>query len=185
MTYTPRFTEIYVDIDGVLADFFGGVCDLVGVQARPPTTFDGLADAFGLSNNALWAQIDGAGSRFWSELKPYGWNEELLGICRNIATRGVYIASSPSWHGSSAAGKIEWMTKQFAAPGEHYREFMIGPHKHLLAHPWAILIDDSPAKIAAWDESGGLGLLWPQPWNTQGDVVGARDQCLSDLRKYA
>lgn len=174
-------THVYVDLDGVLADFFGGVCDLIGVPARPPTTFDGLADAFGLSNNDLWAQIDRAGSRFWSELKPYGWNEELLGICQKIAPDGVYIASSPSWHGSSAAGKIEWMTKHFAAPGKHFREFMLGSHKHLLAHPRAILIDDNPDKIEAWSEAGGVGVLWPQPWNTQGDLVGSRTQCLSRL----
>lgn len=182
---TMTITHVYVDLDGVLADFFGGVCDLLGVQVRPPPTYDGLADAFGLTDDELWALIDLAGSRFWSELKPYAWNEELLGVCQKIAPDGVYIATSPSWHGSSAAGKIEWMTKQFAAPGKHFREFMIGMHKHLLAHPRAILIDDSSYKIAAWTKAGGIGILWPQPWNTSGDFVGARTHCLSRLGEYA
>ena len=178
-------THVYVDLDGVLADFFGGVCDLMGETPEPPDHYDGLAAAFGLTNNDFWAMVDRAGSRFWSELRPYEWNEELLGICQNIAPDGVYIATSPSWHGSSAAGKIEWMTEHFAAPGKHFRDFMIGPHKHLLAHPQAILIDDSTEKLEAWTKAGGIGILWPQPWNTHGDVGKARVECLARLREDA
>ncbi len=176
-----KITHLYVDLDGVLADFFGGVCDLIGVVPRPPTSFNGIADSFGLTDENLWKQIDCAGSRFWSGLKPYGWNEELLGICQQVAPDGVYIATSPSWHGSSASGKIEWMTRHFAAPGEHFREFVIGTHKHLLAHPRAMLIDDSPKQIEAWIAAGGIGVTWPQPWNSGGDFVGARTECMARL----
>lgn len=178
-------THVYVDLDGVLADFFGGVCDLLGAWPDPPKTFSGLASQFDLTEDELWKHIDRAGSRFWAALEAYAWNEELLGICQSIAPGSVYIATSPSWHGSSAAGKIEWMTRQFAPSGEPFRDFMIGPHKFLLAHPRAILIDDSSEKLAKWTAAGGIGILWPQPWNTQGDFVGARTHCLSRLSEYA
>lgn len=180
-----KITRVYVDLDGVLADFFGGVCGLFGKMVEPPDHFQGLASAFGVPENELWDKIDRAGSRFWSELEPFPWNEELLGIAQNIAEEGVYIATSPSWEGSSAAGKMAWMTEQFAVPGEPFRDFMIGMHKHLLAHPHAMLIDDSPTNLEAWMDAGGVAILWPQPWNTDGDVHKARADCLSRLRERA
>lgn len=176
--------HVYVDLDGVLADFFGGVCDLLEMQPPPAKSFDGLAAAFGLTDGELWNRIDCAGSRFWSELRPFGWNEELLGIARDIAADGVYVASSPSWHGSSAAGKMAWMQTHLGQ-GEPFRDFMIGTHKHLLARSRAILVDDSPAQLKEWTRAGGIGILWPQPWNSSGDFVGARSDCLSRLREYA
>ncbi len=176
-------THVYVDLDGVLADFFGGVCDLFGKMVDPPDHFHGLAAAFGVPENELWEKIDRAGSRFWSELEPYPWNEELLGIAQRIAGEGVYIATSPSWQGCSAAGKMTWMTQQFAVPGRPFRDFVIGTHKHLLAHSQAMLIDDSPEKLTSWTEAGGVGILWPQPWNVFSDANEARVDCLSRLRE--
>ncbi len=181
-----QITQVYVDLDGVLADFFGGVCDLLGKEPDPPDHFHGLASAFGFENDSeLWELIDGAGSRFWSSLDPYPWNDELLNVAREIAREGMYIATSPSWAGSSAAGKIEWMTEHLGAPGKAYRDFMIGSHKHLLAHPNAMLIDDSPEKITAWRKAGGVAVLWPQPWNTYTEVEEARAECMDRLRQVA
>lgn len=182
---TNKITHVYVDLDGVLANFFGGVCKLLEMTPDPPSHFHGLAAAFNLPEKELWERIDRAGSQFWSELDPYPWNEELLRIAQSIAGEWVCIATSPSWDGSSAAGKMAWMTQHFAVPGEPFRDFMIGTHKHLLAHPQAMLIDDSPDKLEAWTDCGGNGVLWPQPWNTEGDVARARADCMNRLKETA
>lgn len=179
--------QLYIDLDGVLADFFGGVCRLLDRDPGPPTSDMGLARHFDMDDDAFWRRIDDAGHTFWAELEPYPWTHELLAIAGKIVgSKGfVVIATSPTWHGSSAHGKMEWMDKYVGA-GSHFRDFMIGTHKHLLAHSTKqMLIDDRPGQVEKFDEAGGRAILWPMPWNGTGTLDSRRDECLEGLAGLA
>jgi hypothetical protein len=43
----------------------------------------------------------------------------------------------------------------------------VGNDKHLLAGPGRLLIDDHPGNCHDWNESGGVSILFPRPWNTR------------------
>ena len=46
-----------------------------------------------------------------------------------------------------------------------FRRYALTPQKHLLAGPNRILIDDNDRNIEAFRAAGGIGILFPQPWN--------------------
>tara|TARA_B100000700_G_C14367978_1_gene544625 strand:+ start:90 stop:317 length:228 start_codon:yes stop_codon:yes gene_type:complete len=48
---------------------------------------------------------------------------------------------------------------------------MLGSHKHLLAKPDVVLIDDSDEKCRKFIEAGGHAILLPQPWNANHGLV--------------
>ena len=94
---------------------------------------------------------------------------ELFDRLQEVAP--VTIASSPSYDPACLAGKIRWLQKHF---GRRFRDFMIGPRKHLLARPDTALVDDSDRNIRDFREHGGQGVLFPQPWNSGHDQVDDR-----------
>jgi hypothetical protein len=68
-------------------------------------------------------------------------------------------------------GKVHWL-QQFFDP--RFRRYMLGSHKHLMAKPGVVLIDDSDAKCEKFIEAGGGAILFPQPWNSNYDQIDAR-----------
>ena len=110
----------------------------------------------------MWRRIDEAGPRFWSGLSPTPWADELVSLAR--AAGSCAIATSPSASPDSTAGKLRWMQQRF---GKRFRDFVITPHKHLLAGPGRLLIDDSPKHIDAFRAAGGEALLFPTWENGQ------------------
>ena len=89
--------HIFLDLDGVLADFVTAAAHLHGrpdiLSAWPLGTWD-MHTALGMSSGAFWGAIDKAGCDFWAGLEPFPWTFELFDRLRNIAP--VTIASSPS-----------------------------------------------------------------------------------------
>ncbi len=53
-------------------------------------------------------------------------------------------------------------------------DYVIGPHKHLLAKSGGILIDDSDTNCQKFRLSGGTPILFPQPWNEMRHLIDKR-----------
>lgn len=150
-------------MDGVLVDFVSAAVRLHGHAPRLTDWPIGVWDVhtvLGITITEFWGKIETHGAAFWSELEPYPWSVELFERLREIAP--VTIASSPNRDPHCLAGKVLWLQKRF---GRKFRDFLIGPPKHLLARPGSVLIDDSPGMIREFREAGGHGILFPQPWN--------------------
>lgn len=164
--------HIFVDLDGVLADFVSGALKLHEredhLEAWPPGEFD-MARALGITSGQFWGGIDRAGACFWGELKPFPWAFELIRELRTIAP--VTIATSPSQDPNCLAGKVQWLQRHF---GRSFRDYLIGPPKYLLAAPGRVLIDDSDRNIHSFRDYGGKGILFPQPWNSNHRRTGER-----------
>ena len=148
---------ILLDMDGVLTDFAAGVCKLFG--KKPPGSDDrgrSVAEVAGINPGLMWRRIDEAGARFWSELEPTPFANELVTMCRKVGE--VVIATSPSSDPGAAAGKVAWLQRRF---GKRFRDFAITPRKELLAAPGRLLIDDTPKHVDAFRAAGGAAVLVP------------------------
>ena len=159
--------HIFLDIDGVLADFTGATTQLHGRQEILNSWPSGERDipkVLGISRSEYWRKIDDAGPGFWEELKPYPWFEDLIALARETAPFTLLTAPSLSPH--SLAGKVAWIYRHFPkVAGKRFGDFLIGRQKHLLAAPGRVLIDDAEHNVEAFRQAGGAAILFPQIWN--------------------
>jgi len=141
-------TEIYVDMDGVLADFFGDWAKLMGVDS-----FRDIKDV-----NAALEKIKNTDD-FWLNLPVTDNAKSLLELIRKV--KGEYsICSSPlPGDKNSEPHKREWIEKNLA---------FFPPKEIIITHDKAkfatqadgtsnILIDDYGVNIAKWEAAGGIG----------------------------
>jgi len=154
---------IFLDMDGVIADFAGGAAEIFGydVEEWPAGVYD-IAEVFGESEPAIWDKIE-RDAGFWVTLKAYPWSTAIVDLCRKNGR--TVIASSPSRDPASLSEKARWLRVHYP---DIYEEgaYMFGPAKELLAGaPGAVLIDDNPKNIESFEAAGGLGILFPQRWN--------------------
>lgn len=171
---------IFLDMDGVIVDFVGGVCDLFEVNRDDllkdwPKGSKGIHKALGIDLDLMWDQIDVCGQDFWENLRPY---QHSFKFYKKLVVLGdVIICTSPARDPSCVAGKRAWMNNWFnwLLGSENFRDFVITPHKYLLAAPGRFLIDDYAPKVKKFRQYGGHGLLFGQPWNGMGE--GGWEQC--------
>ncbi len=163
MTPDPLQKAILLDMDGVLVDFFGATLALHGredlLDRWPAGEWD-MARVLGLDGRDFWDPIAEAGASFWIGLEWYPWADELLELCEEVG--GFVIATSPSRDPASAAGKMHCLRERF---GKKFRDYMIGPHKALMAGCGMVLIDDRDTGVASFRAAGGRALRFPQLWN--------------------
>ena len=141
-------TEIYVDMDGVLVDFFGEWTKMMGVD-----------DWKKIKNvdNALQAIRDK--EDFWLNLKPTANSDKLLNIIKDI--KGEYnILSAPLANDDRAEPhKREWVKKNLTAFPP--KKVIITTDKQAYAkQPDGtpnILIDDFGQNVSKWEAAGGVG----------------------------
>lgn len=176
--------EINIDIDGVMGDFVGAARKLM--EKDHPDLVDVIAgwNKHQMSKeqqNLIWSNIDRAGESFWSEMELLPWAKRLWKKANELGN--AIFLTSPSSHPTSAAGKLRWIQKHF---GGRDRQFLIGPKKQHCAHGHSILIDDNDHKIEPYRANGGYGILVPQPWNTNRDLIPDREKHIfSELESYA
>jgi len=141
-------SEIYIDMDGVLVDFFGEWTKMQGVKD--------------------WKQIKNVGKAlqdirdtedFWLKLKPTPNADKLLGLVKEI--RGEYnILSAPLADDPRAEPhKREWIKKNLTAFPP--KKVIITTDKAKYATSTGgtpnILIDDFGQNVAKWEAAGGVG----------------------------
>lgn len=154
-------TLYFVDMDGVLADFIGGVEREFGREPgslKASRTYD-LHVPLNLSYGALSNRLRTAteANQFWLGLHPTPWAHEL--VKRFDFRSNAFILTSP-WAGDYQcyAQKVEWCARYFDIGSDRVIPF---PHKHLLAAPGRVLIDDLPGHCNDWCRAGGKAVLFP------------------------
>jgi len=148
--------EIYVDMDGVLADFFGPVARHHGVAKwrdarKERAKFD--------------SKIDKLASKpgYFKNLKPLPNAGKLINGVLKIAS-DYNILSSPlvSNVEQSSREKDEWLQKHLK---RHQPRSIIFDHEKFKFAKQAdgtpnILIDDYDTNIKLWEANGGIGILY-------------------------
>lgn len=79
-----------------------------------------------------------------------------------------YVVSAPSRSAESYSGKARWLKAFF---GNRFDRFALTAHKHLLANPNTILIDDREQNVTRFLAAGGVGIMFPCRYNSYHEVT--------------
>lgn len=150
----------YIDIDGVLADWIGGVERKFGFIAERSTY--NIHGQLGLT----WAQLDSLlDGEFYSELGRLDGPDTTDAILVTSAGTGLHRdAADQVW------GRMEWVRTWYPN-----NKLIFIHDKSLLAREGDILVDDLEDNIKGWEKAGGTGILWPAPYNHRRNECKHRD----------
>ncbi len=148
-----RKSEVYLDMDGVLADFFAEYAKLAGVQGSyrdiPPAKTDPTLNKM-------------VGTDFFARLPKFGSADTLVKMVTSIF--GHYnICSSPlrGDHENSEKQKRIWIAKHLSPQP---KDIIITPRKerHAVQSDGTpnVLIDDRGDNISKWEAAGGVGIKY-------------------------
>ena len=146
--------EVYLDMDGVIADFFAEYAKLAGIESGnyrdiPPAKVDPTLDKM-------------VGTNFFFRLPKFPTADALVDMI--VKTFGHYhICSSPlrgDYEGSEKY-KTMWIRKNLKTQP---KSILITPNKAKYAVQADgtpnILIDDRGSNITAWEAKGGVGIKY-------------------------
>lgn len=152
---------IFLDLDGVCCDFVGQVLTLQHrtereyldhLEANPDVhPYDALESLVGLSRSHFWDWIGSHGVGFWSNMPKFAWFDFMFA---ELSKHGqvLFLTSAPSKE--AFYGKALWIEQHL---GHKYIKDLIvcfADHKHLMAQPNRILIDDTDKNIVKWLKTG-------------------------------
>jgi hypothetical protein len=153
--------ELYVDMDGVLADFDVGVKNLTGKLIRQQ------------SKKAMWEAIkaDHEGeATFFRNLPPMKCALEMFESLRRYNPK--ILTSTGHIHPEGTAGqKRGWIAEHIGDDIE-----VITVRKSDMKAQWvtgalSVLIDDRSKSIDPWNEAGGTGILHVHPSTTLNQIM--------------
>jgi hypothetical protein len=148
---------VYLDMDGVLADFFGGVEKLYGVEHWKQLTNDKTKDL----KKEVIDRI--TGTDFFATLPKFQSADGLIDLVKKFTGGTFSINTSPLRGDNENSGKYKkvWISNNIETPAE----IIVTGRKETYAKDKAsgtpnILIDDRPVNIQRWQEAGGYGILY-------------------------
>jgi len=148
---------VYLDMDGVLADFFGGVEKLYGVSHWKELTSDKTKDLKKEVINRI------TGTDFFATLPKFETADALIDMVKNFTGGKFSINTSPlrGDHANSGKYKKVWISNNIEQPDD----IVVTAQKETYATDKAsgtpnILIDDRPVNIERWRNAGGYGILY-------------------------
>ena len=148
---------VYLDMDGVLADFFGGVEKMYGVEHWKQLTNDKTKDL----KKEVIDRI--TGTDFFATLPKFKSADALIDMVKEFTGGKFSINTSPlrGDHENSAKYKKVWIQNHIEQPDE----VVVTGRKESYAKDKGtgapnILIDDRPVNIERWQGAGGYGILY-------------------------
>ena len=148
---------VYLDMDGVLADFFGGVEKMYGVDHWKQLTSDKTKDL----KKEVIDRI--TGTDFFATLPKFGSADALIDMVQKFTGGKFSINTSPLRGDNENSGKYKkvWISNNIEKPDE----IVVTGRKETYAKDKAsgtpnILIDDRPINIQRWQDAGGYGILY-------------------------
>lgn len=141
--------QIYVDLDGVLADFDAGYARVAG--RRP----DGAGDD--VDWNLVRATPD-----FYLNLPPMADYAALWAVVSHL--RPIVLTGVPVGVPEAAANKRAWVARWL--PGTPVIP-TLSREKYKQARPGDVLIDDRDKYRAAWEGAGGIFVLHTSAYDTE------------------
>ena len=158
---TPS-TEIYLDMDGVLADFFTGYQRINPNIQRP-------ADIPSAKNDSTLVKI--VGTDFFYRLPKYRSADQLVNtVLKYVDYYNTCSSPLRGDHENAEMNKRKWIALHLSPKP---REIIITSQKQKYAvQPDGspnILIDDKPINIEKWNNAGGIGIQYDA--NTDSPVL--------------
>ena len=155
--------KIYLDMDGVLADFDRGVLEICGMESHPQ---DGERDA--QHDDRMWTAIKEAG-HFYDRLEPMPGAVGMFRILyEKYGDRCEVLTGIPKPEReieTAAADKIRWMARVLS-PEIPVHCVLRREKLNFCDGPETVLIDDREKTIVEWNAKGGTGILHRTPEET-------------------
>lgn len=179
--------RVLLDMDGVLVDMVGGICERFGwtypshltdARQRCGKTTYYLAEVFGVTRDDIWPHL---GREFWAGLQPLPWWQEVLSLLEErFGEENICLLTHPIETDGAVDGKRDWVRRMLP---QYANRYLIGPSKEFCASPRHVLVDDHETNIAKFRLAGGHTFLFPSPWNKryQEDAVQAVTEWLQAL----
>jgi hypothetical protein len=150
--------KIFVDLDGVLADFDRGYKKLTGKSTKHIDVQDSQTfwDTFkqSLEDKQMFEQ------EYWENLE---WMSDGKLLWNYVKKYNPYILTAPSINPASKIGKRKWVERLNNMKNIYFRSAFL---KSDFARKDTILIDDRKDTIERWDNKGGIGILHISAENT-------------------
>lgn len=145
--------ELFIDLDGVLADFVAGVRKLIDGYTEEKYESDPKY------RSLMWKTLgryQKDGGEFWYELEPMVDAKTLWQYVAHYNPQILTATGNPSY--GAGEQKIKWVAKYFGSdiPVNLTRK---SNEKAQYAAPNRILIDDKRKSIDPWIAAGGIGIL--------------------------
>ncbi len=142
--------KVYVDMDGVIADFFAAIEKRYNVKHWKEVDI----------NQSIQ---DLKGTDFFGTIPKFKTSDKLIGFIDNLTNGEWVILSSPLRYDNdnSAFWKRHWLAKHNYTPSDAI--FTGRKEKYARNRAYSlgnILIDDKPKNIEKWIAKGGIGILY-------------------------
>lgn len=155
----------FLDMDGVLADFAGGVSK---AHNRPSPYLEpsslGIFDMeklWGMTPAEFWVGTRQEG--FWLGLEKMPDADAIVDlVCSYFGAENVAILTSPSFDPHCIPEKQQWIKQYYP---QFYSNMLFGSAKRFLAGPGRVLLDDRDANIDNFRNAGGYAITVPRLWN--------------------
>ena len=150
----PEQYELFVDMDGVVADFEQGVSGAMGErldQAR--------YDRDSKYRNKMWKWVkeySKQGGKLWAELPMMADAMTLWNYVKKYNPQILTAQGNPAY--GAEPQKRQWIADKF---GSNVNVIVTQKSREKAQHaaPNRILIDDRDKAIGPWREAGGIGIL--------------------------
>ena len=145
---------IYLDMDGVLADFFGGIQKFYGVDHWKMLKEDQI---LGVKGTDFFYKLDPFESahKLVEHVKTVAWQNEMHWGVNTSPLRGDMM--------NSAYWKRRWLEAEGIMPDVD-KLVITGRKEQYAVNKFDgspnILIDDKPTNITRWQEKGGIGIRY-------------------------
>lgn len=144
---------VFVDLDGVLADFAKGV-----QQKILPNWHEGMSEADKKFDRAMWKGIfhyQKNGGFFWYELDLMPDAKVLWSYVKDFKPQILTAAGNPEYNADEQ--KHRWVAEHFG------KDIVVNvvrksSDKAGFVSPGAILIDDKRKSLDPWEAAGGIGV---------------------------
>jgi hypothetical protein len=158
---------IFLDVDGVIADFVGGVRKLYEMPDDwVPKTYMFSQSDLGMTWDEFSKRVNNT-LGFWTRMETCADGMEFLNEIRHqCISYGVPIVclTAPMQRCDDFyTERLDWISRHVVVD-----DVIFAVRKHHIAAPGKLLIDDCDSNVDAWRAAGGTAILWPRPWNSAG-----------------
>ena len=149
MENDKKITKIFLDMDGVLANFERGLEDMLGHKVD----LKGMADIYDQNKRELTAR------HLFRKLEPLPDAWKLVDWTMNSGIHTEILTAAGTVNRTLVVqDKIEWIQRHFTNNLIIIPTFK-GSQKAAFAHRKSVLVDDRQKNIDCFVEAGGIGIL--------------------------